>query len=827
MKKLLLLFAMVLTVCSTAMAEVLNDESAVGTIGTLNGREAMVVDLGGSIGKVAVATRNVGATDVNDYGTQFSSEADFDPASLNLTDGWYVPTIEELSALKDRLQPSSDNTGFEYTVGESALFLPGVEHDLSGKIMYVGKYMSSSQLNTIYHSLAFYFYPKNRIQTGDNRGQQYPATIRPFHKLSAPANKIYYTSSDGNVVTPSNNDFNVSIISNTYDNGQGVIIFDGDLTSIGFNAFYRKGTLTSVIIPASVASIGGNAFYECSGLASLTLAEGSQLETIGNAAFSNTGITGELTFPASLKTIGGFAFNGCSKLSSLTFTEGSQLETIGSDAFKGTAISGELTLPVSLKTIGDWVFNATRLTAVNIPASVTSIGDYAFNGCSSLATLTFAEDSQLEAIGGHAFSGTLISGELTLPASLKTIGESAFNGCSSLTKLTFAEGSQLKNIGSLAFAGTAISGELTLPASVTTIEGNAFSNCSLTKVYMSSEDLSGSYSLIFNAGAVIIVPAELYELYKNHFEYYNKVEVEPLSDWQEYTIAQIKAAMKTANTISDTDKTTIAGYISTIEDATTFDGTLETYYAALALINQQKAFEEKVKGVLGDLGTGHTGPAIRVTGKNGKSIMLFELDKVEFVNIDVIGQGEAEATGIGNVRWIQLWEGGPKFAEYNLGATSATEFGGYYTWGGMYKNGKGITWDGTYNEGSSVLSGEADTATNLWGSNWRMPTIEDFNNLLANCNAEWTTIDGVNGCKFTGKGDYKYNSIFLPAAGSCDGYPDSNAVVTNQGDRGYYFTSTPKASNIGHALMVTSSSQYLSACNRNTGNSIRAVLNEE
>ena len=160
MKKLLLLIAMVLTVCSTAMAETLTAESAVGTIGTLNGREAMVVDLGGSIGKVAIATMNLGATDVNDYGTQFSSEADFDPASLNLTDGWYVPTIEELSALKDRLQPSSDNTGLEYTVGESTLFLPGVEHDLSGKIMYVGKYMSSSQLNTIYHSLAFYFTQK-------------------------------------------------------------------------------------------------------------------------------------------------------------------------------------------------------------------------------------------------------------------------------------------------------------------------------------------------------------------------------------------------------------------------------------------------------------------------------------------------------------------------------------------------------------------------------------------------------------------------------------------------------------------------------------------
>lgn len=45
MRKLFILFALILTVCSTAMAQtqVLNEGSPVGTIGTLAGREAMVV----------------------------------------------------------------------------------------------------------------------------------------------------------------------------------------------------------------------------------------------------------------------------------------------------------------------------------------------------------------------------------------------------------------------------------------------------------------------------------------------------------------------------------------------------------------------------------------------------------------------------------------------------------------------------------------------------------------------------------------------------------------------------------------------------------------
>ncbi len=91
MKKLFLFLALALTVCSSAMAEFLTSESAVGAIGTLNGREAVVVDLGGSIGKVAIATKNVGATDADPYGTLFSTVAGamnlYDPETYKLEGG--------------------------------------------------------------------------------------------------------------------------------------------------------------------------------------------------------------------------------------------------------------------------------------------------------------------------------------------------------------------------------------------------------------------------------------------------------------------------------------------------------------------------------------------------------------------------------------------------------------------------------------------------------------------------------------------------------------------------------------------------------------------
>lgn len=76
------------------------------------------------------------------------------------------------------------------------------------------------------------------------------------------SNVIYYTSSDRQVITPYNsNAFGAVIISNTYENGQGVITFDRNVSSIGKYAFYGCTGLTSITIPSSVISIGESAFY--------------------------------------------------------------------------------------------------------------------------------------------------------------------------------------------------------------------------------------------------------------------------------------------------------------------------------------------------------------------------------------------------------------------------------------------------------------------------------------------------------------------------------------------------------------------------------------
>ena len=106
-----------------------------------------------------------------------------------------------------------------------------------------------------------------------------------------PNNEIWYTTIDGNVVNPNNTDaFGANIVNNTYEDGKGIITFDGAVTSIGYMAFMYGSSFTSITIPNSVTSIGESAFDTCSMLTSFNIPNG--VTRIGNYAFSDcSGLT--------------------------------------------------------------------------------------------------------------------------------------------------------------------------------------------------------------------------------------------------------------------------------------------------------------------------------------------------------------------------------------------------------------------------------------------------------------------------------------------------------------------------------------------------------
>ena len=63
----------------------------------------------------------------------------------------------------------------------------------------------------------------------------------------------------------------------------------------------------------------------------------------------------------------------------------------------------------------------------------------------------------------------------------------------------------------------------------------------------------------------------------------------------------------------------------------------------------------------------------------------------------------------------------------------------------------------------SQLAPVDDAAHVNLGGGWRMPTVDEFEELINNCTWEWTTLDGVNGYNVTSK--KTGNSIFLPITG--------------------------------------------------------------
>ena len=129
--------------------------------------------------------------------------------------------------------------------------------------------------------------------------------------------------------------------------------------------------------------------------------------------------------------------------------------------------------------IGNNAFESLNVSSVFIPATVTSIGPFAFRFCKFLATVTFAEDSQLKSIGLGAFYGTEQAyprfKEIKIPDSVETIGNAAFRYCQNLERIALP--SALQTLSNVTFYGCTALSEVTFPASLETIQVGAFGYC--------------------------------------------------------------------------------------------------------------------------------------------------------------------------------------------------------------------------------------------------------------------------------------------------------------------------------------------------------------
>ena len=177
------------------------------------------------------------------------------------------------------------------------------------------------------------------------------------------------------------------------------------------------------------------------------------------------------------------------------------------------------------------------------------------------------------------------------------------------------------------------------------------------------------------------------------------------------------------------------------------------------------------------------------------------------------------------------------WAETNIGAAKPADAGNYYAWGetepkstyswSTYKYGTSSSDLTKYNSDDlkTSLDLEDDAAYVNWGSSCRMPTADEFGEILKTSNCTWTwtsmtTSDGssINGYKVTSVKNG--NSVFLPASGYRSG-----GFLNSHGSGGYYWSSTRGSygSNFAYYLDFYSNDHSQDDYNRYYGLPIRPV----
>lgn len=272
------------------------------------------------------------------------------------------------------------------------------------------------------------------------------------------------------------------------------VIFEGDITTIGAQAFASCDALTSFTIPDTVTTVGDGAFSNCKNLETITLPSNEIFTELSKSLFKGCDKLTDITIPASVTEIGEYAFYSCESLHNITIPE--KVTTIGAHAFQGCnslssiTINGavktiqeeafysctsleSITIPESVTTIGESAFALSGLTSFVIPNNVTSLGNNTFSRCNNLNSITMG--TGVSSIPMKAFEFCTSLESITIPGNVKTIGDYAFLNCTSLSSITLNVG--LQQIGNNVIEDCSSLATITIPSSITSIKENAFYHC--------------------------------------------------------------------------------------------------------------------------------------------------------------------------------------------------------------------------------------------------------------------------------------------------------------------------------------------------------------
>lgn len=202
----------------------------------------------------------------------------------------------------------------------------------------------------------------------------------------------------------------------------------------------------------------------------------------------------------------------------------------------------------------------------------------------------------------------------------------------------------------------------------------------------------------------------------------------------------------------------------------------------------------------------------------------------------------AKANMVGGHEYVDLGlPSGLKWATCNVGAGKPEEYGEYFAWGetkpkavydwttylwckGSEESMTKYCTSRAYGDadGKKILEGADDAATSAWGNLWRMPTMDEHQELIENCTWRWVdnyNESGVSGQ--LGKSKLNGNTIFLPAEGHR--YGTETYVVNYLGN--YWSSSIGTESHCARNLYFNNNQIYWYNYNRRArGQAVRAVV---
>lgn len=451
--------------------------------------------------------------------------------------------------------------------------------------------------------------------------------------------------------------------------------------------------------------------------------------SIGSYAFANPSIS-EVELPkTTLNQICEFAFSQ-SVISTICLNRG--ITTIGNNAFADCKNLKTIKLSESITTIGEAAFSkCTSLKDIKLPENIQEIGEAAFYECKSLNKVNIPE--KIVSIGNYAFHNclNLYLSELNFGSNLRTVGDFAFFG-TNVSSVTFKEGVQ--SIGVCAFY-CGISNEILLPNSLNTIGATAFEGSYKKIVIGAGINTIGENAFICDAasGEMYVNLSTPPSTGKNLIVY--KDSWESLAVESRWTLYVPKSSKSTYLNKSPWNR-----FKSVVENGNLEEG-------------NENGNDDKENN-----------------NDGGDETTLGYVNGYEYVDLGL------------SVKW----------ATTNLGATKPEECGDYFAWGATRPTYDPIaTWrhyehcngnqESCKNIGANISGTKYDAATVIMGKDWRIPTLEEWKELLNKCDFEWSSVNGVKGIKVIGPNG---KSIFLPAGGAIYDYGKDYE------SEGNYWTST-------------------------------------